>query len=143
MNSEQAGASQYERLVEVMAELSERVGRVVGEAAAQSKQGRPGSAADAAVGEAARPKLVFVYGETDGQSRRTEAFLAQVLQRRHNHETFELVRVCAESEPEFVEQLGVTELPTLLVLDEQAIQARLTRPGGARQIAAVLRPWLS
>ena len=40
-----------------------------------------------------RPKLVFFYSPRSGRCRRVEAFVAQVLQRRRNHETFELVRV--------------------------------------------------
>jgi hypothetical protein len=42
------------------------------------------------------PQLVFFYSPRSGQSRRADGFLAQVLQRRHNHETFTLVRVDVE-----------------------------------------------
>jgi hypothetical protein len=35
-----------------------------------------------------RPRLVFVYSDSSGLSRRADGFLAQVLQRRRNHETF-------------------------------------------------------
>jgi thioredoxin-like negative regulator of GroEL len=92
--------------------------------------------------EAGKPKLVFVYGRTDGQSRRVEAFVAQVLQRRHNHETFDLIRICADEQPELVERLGVSEVPTLLVVDERKIGLRLKRPKGAREVAAALSHWL-
>jgi thioredoxin-like negative regulator of GroEL len=86
--------------------------------------------------EAGKPKLVFVYGRTDGQSRRVEAFIAQVLQRRHNHETFELIRVCADEQPELVERLGVSDVPTLLVVDKRKVGLRLKRPKGAREPVA-------
>lgn len=89
-----------------------------------------------------RPKLVFVYGETCGHSRRVEAFLAQVLQRRHNHETFDLVRVCAEEQPELVEQLGVSEVPTLLVIDQRRIEARVVKPTSQVAIKSALGRWL-
>jgi thioredoxin-like negative regulator of GroEL len=89
-----------------------------------------------------RPKLVFVYGRTCGRSRRVEAFVAQVLQHRQNHATFQLVRVCAESQPELVRQLGIAELPTLLVIDERKVAARVERPHGRREIEATLSRWL-
>ena len=41
----------------------------------------------------ARPLLCFVYSPTSGPSRRAEGFLAQVLQRRKNHQTFVVQRV--------------------------------------------------
>ena len=34
----------------------------------------------------ARPRLVFFYSPVCGRCRRAEGLLAQVLQRRHNHE---------------------------------------------------------
>ena len=89
-----------------------------------------------------RPKLVFVYGQASGPSRRVEAFLAQVLQARHNQETFELVRICAEKQPRLLEQLGVSGVPTILVIDQRQIRARLERPRGRRAIADALEPWL-
>jgi hypothetical protein len=36
---------------------------------------------------AEKPKLVFALSGRDGRSRRLDAYLAQVLQRRHNHDT--------------------------------------------------------
>jgi hypothetical protein len=39
-----------------------------------------------------RPQLLFVYSRTSGSSRRAEGFLAQVLQRRRNHNSFRLIR---------------------------------------------------
>jgi len=89
-----------------------------------------------------RPKLVFVYRETCGHSRRVEAFLAQVLQRRHNHDTFDVVRVSAEKQPKLVQQLGVAEVPTLLIIDERKIEARVERPRGRIQIQTALGRWL-
>lgn len=69
-----------------------------------------------------------------------EAFLAQVLQRRHNHDTFDLVRVSAEKQPKLVEQLGVVEVPTLLIIDERKIEARVERPRGPRPDPDRARP---
>jgi hypothetical protein len=40
-----------------------------------------------------RPRLVFFCSPSSGRCRRVEGFIAQMLQHRKNHETFELVRV--------------------------------------------------
>ena len=48
----------------------------------------------------ARPRLVFFYSPVSGRCRRAEGFLAQVLQRRHNHETFDLHRVSVDTRPD-------------------------------------------
>src|SRR6266487_6851645 len=52
----------------------------------------------------AKPSLVFFHSASSGRCRRVEGFLAQVLQRRANHDTFELVRVDADENAELVEQ---------------------------------------
>src|SRR4051794_40999668 len=50
----------------------------------------------------ARPQLLFFYSDTSGSSRRVEGFLAQVLQRRRNHQSFELRRIDADRHAELV-----------------------------------------
>ena len=89
-----------------------------------------------------RPSLVFFYSETSGASRRAEAYLAQVLQRRANHATFRLMRVAADQRPDLVERLGIDELPTLLVIVDRHVRGRLVRPSGCRAISQLLSPWL-
>ena len=54
--------------------------------------------------EAAKPGLVFFHSGVSGRCRRVEGFLAQVLQRRRNHETFTLYRVAREGRPDLVER---------------------------------------
>ncbi len=90
----------------------------------------------------AKPKLLYVYGRQCGRSRRVEALIAQVLQRRRNHETFQLVRVCAEDHRDLAEHLRVTVLPTILVVEQRTLRARLERPKGRHEIEALLAPWL-
>lgn len=89
-----------------------------------------------------RPRLLIFYGETSGPSRRLDAFLSQVLQRRHNHDTFRLVRVCAEHSPDLVERFRVDRLPTLFVVDGRRVRARLESPRGRRDLESALAPWL-
>lgn len=96
----------------------------------------------ASVSAAQRPKLVFFYSTTSGRSRRAEGFIAQVLQRRGNHETFELVRVDADRRPDLVERFRLRALPALVVVEDRRVRATLTEPRGCRQITEILAPWL-
>ncbi len=91
---------------------------------------------------ATRPTLVFFASPVSGQSRRVEGFLAQVLQRRRNHGTFRVRVVDGNQDAALVEQFHVTELPTLVVVEDQTVKARLVQPRGCRDIEALLSPWL-
>jgi thioredoxin-like negative regulator of GroEL len=86
--------------------------------------------------------LAFFYSPRSGRSRRAEAFLAQVLQRRGNHHTFKLVRVDTDKRPDLASRFAVTTLPTLLVIADNRVSGRLTQPTGCRPIAELLAPWL-
>jgi thioredoxin-like negative regulator of GroEL len=90
-----------------------------------------------------RPTLVLYYSAVSGKSRRVEGYLAQVLQRRRNHETFSLVRVDADKRPDLASRFRITEIPTLIVIDDNRVRGRLSEPNGCRQITELLRPWLS
>jgi thioredoxin-like negative regulator of GroEL len=92
--------------------------------------------------KAPRPRLLFFTSSRSGRCRRVEGFLAQVLQRRHNHETFRLYVVDREERPDLVSRFEVDELPTLIVVEGRRVEARLQRPRGCRQIEAFLAPWL-
>lgn len=61
---------------------------------------RPGqtAAAHQPAAIAAKPKLLF-YSATSGECRRAEGFLAQVLQRRQNHETFAVHHIHRPNDP--------------------------------------------
>jgi thioredoxin-like negative regulator of GroEL len=91
---------------------------------------------------ATKPRLVFFTSAVSGQCRRTEGYLAQVLQRRRNHGTFRVVTVRADERPDLVERFGIAELPTLVVVDDKVERARLERPRGCKQIEELLTPWL-
>ena len=92
--------------------------------------------------KATKPKLVFFTSSRSGQSRRVEGYLAQVLQRRHNHGTFRLHVVEGGEHPELVRRFKVSELPTLVVVEGRTVKARLERPRGCREIEQLLSPWL-
>ena len=93
--------------------------------------------------EAARPRLVFFHSNRAGRCRRTEGFLAQVLQRRRNHGTFTLYSVAREDRPDLVERFSVESFPTLVIVEEKRVRARLSQPRGCREIEAFLAPWLN
>jgi thioredoxin-like negative regulator of GroEL len=89
-----------------------------------------------------QPGLVFFYSPVSGACRRTEGFLAQVLQRRQNHGTFKLYRVNEQTRPDLVERFEVGSLPALVVVEGKRVRARLEKPRGCREIESFLAPWL-
>ena len=90
----------------------------------------------------AGPILLVFSDRRSGRSRRAEGFLAQVLQRRRNHGTFKLYRVDEQERPDLVERFGVDTMPTLVVVEDKLVRARLERPRGCREIESFLAPWL-
>jgi thioredoxin 1 len=95
-----------------------------------------------AVATQVRPRLVFFYSRASGTCRRTEGFLAQVLQRRGNHETFALDRVEVSERPDLHDRFGIDLLPTLMVIENKRVQGRLIAPNGCAAIERFLAPWL-
>jgi thioredoxin-like negative regulator of GroEL len=89
-----------------------------------------------------RPLLIFFTSEKDGRCRRAEGFLAQVLQRRHNHETFSMRTVAQERRPDLLDRFRIDKTPTLLVVDEQVVRGKLVSPRGCEEIQTFLAPWL-
>ncbi len=104
---------------------------------------RRGAALGAAEPACDRPQLLFFYSPTSGSSRRTEGFLAQVLQRRRNHQAFRLRRIDADQHPQLVERFKIDAIPTLVVVDNRRVRARLDCPRGSAQISEILAPWLT
>jgi hypothetical protein len=89
-----------------------------------------------------RPLLLFFTSQTNGRCRRAEGFLAQVLQRRHNHDTFALRVVEEVDHPDVLERFRVLKTPTLMVVADKVVQATLVEPRGCEEIQAFLSPWL-
>jgi thioredoxin-like negative regulator of GroEL len=87
-------------------------------------------------------RLVFFGSDTNGRSRRVEGFLAQVLQRRQNHDTFAVVSVSQEKQPELFERFGIDEVPTLVVIEDNVVRRSLPLPRSCREIETFLSPWL-
>ena len=89
-----------------------------------------------------KPLLVFFYSDKSGRCRRAEGFLAQVLQRRRNHETFRVHRVAADDRRDLVERFRIDRVPTLVVVAEKRVRGTLVEPRGCEEIQTFLAPWL-
>jgi thioredoxin-like negative regulator of GroEL len=90
----------------------------------------------------AKPRLLLFSSRLSGRCRRVDGFLAQVLQRRANHSTFELDRVEFEHRPDLHESFGIDEVPTLVVVEAGEIKGRMVDPDGCKAIERFLAPWL-
>jgi thioredoxin-like negative regulator of GroEL len=89
-----------------------------------------------------RPRLVFFHPRASGRARRIDGYVANVLQRRQNHETFLLQRVIVEDHPEIAARFGVDGLPTLFVIEDNRVCARIEDPRGTHDLEDALGPWL-
>ena len=89
-----------------------------------------------------RPRLVFFYSPSSGRCRRVEGFIAQVLQRRRNHDTFDLVRVSVDSRPDLAEKFRIERVPTICVVENRKLLRRIVAPRGCRELERELEPWL-
>jgi thioredoxin-like negative regulator of GroEL len=90
----------------------------------------------------AAPKLVVFLSGRSGASRRAEGFLAQVLQRRRNHKTFQIYHVDIDDRSDLAARFGITTVPSLAVVIDNKLRGRLEKPRGCREIEAFLKPWL-
>lgn len=90
-----------------------------------------------------KPRLVFFYSPLSGRCRRVEGFIAQVLQRRRNHETFDLVRVSVDRRPDLAEKFHVEEVPTICVVQGRKLRRTIVAPHGCRELEQELEPWLN
>jgi len=88
------------------------------------------------------PKLVFFHSPHSGRCRRVEGFLAQVLQRRQNHDSFKLLRASVDERPDLVECFRIEEVPTFVVVEGRKLVKRIPAPRGCRQLEESLSPWL-
>jgi hypothetical protein len=89
-----------------------------------------------------KPTLIFFTSSRDGRSRRAEGFLAQVLQRRRNHETFHVRYIAREERPDLLERFRIEVTPSILVIQDKRVRGRLAQPRGCEEIQTFLAPWL-
>jgi thioredoxin-like negative regulator of GroEL len=91
---------------------------------------------------APRPRLVFFHSPRSGRCRRAESHLAQVLQRRRNHDSFQLLNVSVDDRPDLARRFRIAEVPTLIVIENKKVVGRIVRSRGCRDLEAALAPWL-
>lgn len=91
---------------------------------------------------AAPPQLLFFYSARSGHSRRVDGFLAQVLQRRRNHDTFLVRRLEFEQHRDLARRCGVSQPPALVVVEDKRVRLQIERPRGCTEIQEALAPWL-
>jgi hypothetical protein len=110
-----------------------------------SKEGRSVAhdSASPATRLSVKPRLLFFHSLRSGPSRRAEAYLAQVLQRGHNHNTFQVSRIGLEEHPDIVKHFRVQTVPALLLVEGNVVRARLETLRGAKEIEQFLLPWLT
>jgi thioredoxin-like negative regulator of GroEL len=89
-----------------------------------------------------RPRLVFFHSPRSGRCRRVEGFIAQVLQRRRNHDTFELVRVSVDRHPDLAERFGIEQVPTICIVEGRKLRRRIVAPRGCKELEQELEWWL-
>jgi thioredoxin-like negative regulator of GroEL len=111
-------------------------------AVAENKPKTPTPAKVAAGAVPGRPRLVFFHSRASGRARRVDGYVANVLQRRRNHETFLLQRVIVEEHPELAARFGVDGAPTLFVIENNRVCARIENPRGTYDLEQLLAPWL-
>jgi thioredoxin-like negative regulator of GroEL len=92
--------------------------------------------------QASKPKLIFFFSPTSGRCRRAEGFLAQALQRRRNHGTFDLLRVSVEERPDLAEKFRIEQVPTICVVENGKLQMTIVAPRGTRELEGQLTTWL-
>ena len=89
-----------------------------------------------------RPTLIFFTSATSGPSRRMEAFLDQVLQGRRNHQTFRRQQVDVDQRADLAERFAVTEVPTIVVIDNGRVARRIVGRVGVKRLREALDDWL-
>ena len=89
-----------------------------------------------------RPRLVLFFSPQSGRCRRVEGFIAQVLQRRRNHDTFQLARVAVDQRPDLAAKWRIEEVPTICVVEDRKLRKRIVAPRGCRELESELDQWL-
>ncbi len=87
-----------------------------------------------------RPLLVFFWSERSGPARRMESLLAHL--ERKERERLRIRRVDVDASPELAERFAVSVVPTLVLVKDKRIVARLDGRTSAPKIEAMLEPHL-
>ncbi len=85
--------------------------------------------------------LVFFSQRQDGASRRMESLVAwvKVTQKKN----LRVLEIDADCNPQLTRRLRVTTIPSLVLLQDGAVVARLEGRATGRQIEALIRPYVA
>jgi thioredoxin 1 len=84
--------------------------------------------------------LLFFTHARSGPARRMESLLAHLARKERTR--LRIARIDVDSQPDWVERLGVTEIPTLVLIKERRPVGRLEGRVSAPQIERMIAPHL-
>lgn len=87
------------------------------------------------------PVLLFFTHSRSGPARRMESLLAHLA--RKERARLRIARIDAQAQPEWVERLKVTEVPTLVLIKDRRPVGRLEGRVSAPQIERMIAPHLA
>ena len=83
-----------------------------------------------------RPLLIFFYAQWSGPARRMESLLAHLADKERRR--IRIRRVNADARPDLVGRFGVREIPTLVLVRDKRVVARLEGRASAPLIERML-----
>ncbi len=84
----------------------------------------------------ALPTLVFFTAQTSGPARRMESLLAHIARKERGR--LEVRRVDVDANPRLVRKFGVTQIPSLVLVVERKVAARIDGRASMPQIEQLL-----
>jgi thioredoxin-like negative regulator of GroEL len=86
------------------------------------------------------PLLLFFTNARSGPARRMESLLAHLARKERSR--LRIARIDAEAQPEWIERLAITEIPTLVLIKDRRSVGRLEGRVSAPQIEQMISPHL-
>jgi thioredoxin 1 len=87
-----------------------------------------------------QPLLVFFTSQKSGPARRMESLLAHIA--RKERDNLAIKRVDVDERPDLAERFGISEVPSLALVKEKRVVARLEGRSTAPKIESMLEPFL-
>jgi thioredoxin 1 len=87
------------------------------------------------------PILLFFTNSRSGPARRMESLLAHLARKERSR--LRVARIDAETQPEWIERLQITEIPTLVLIKDRRPVARIEGRVSAPQIERMIFPHLA
>jgi thioredoxin 1 len=84
--------------------------------------------------------LVFFTSQKSGPARRMESLLAHIA--RKERDNLAIKRVDVDERPDLAERFGISEVPSLALVKEKRVVARLEGRSTAPKIESMLEPFL-